>query len=143
MTTTPFSSSTQSYCFRLKPGQDLKKELMFYCQMHHLHAACIISAVGSLNKAHLRLSNGKDVVEFKGPFEIVSLTGTVGPDGVHMHISIADFEGRVLGGHLMDGCEIYTTAEIVLLESLDLAFTREIDGHTGFKELVIKRRGES
>nr|WP_295903203.1 PPC domain-containing DNA-binding protein [uncultured Bdellovibrio sp.] len=129
-----------SHCFRLRPGQDLKKELLYYCQLHHLHAACVVSSVGSLTKAHIRLSGGKDVVEFQGPFEIVSLTGTVGTGGVHLHISVANFEGAVIGGHLMDGSEIHTTAEVMLLENQDLTFTREQDGHTGYKELIIKQR---
>ncbi len=140
MGTQPYTSSVLSHCFRLRPGQDLKKELMYYCQMHHLHAACILSAVGSLNKAHIRLSGGKDVVEFQGPFEIVSLTGTLGTEGVHLHISLSNFEGKVIGGHLMDGSEIFTTAEIVLLENSELLFHREIDEHTGYKELVIRTK---
>lgn len=140
MATEPFSSSATTHCFRLRPGQDLKKELLFYCQLHHLHAACVLSSVGSLKKAHLRLANGKDVVEFQGPFEIISLNGTLSTEGVHLHISISDFEGKVIGGHLMDGCEIFTTAEIVLVENMELRFYREMDGHTGYKELVVKGR---
>lgn len=140
MGTQAYTSSVISHCFRLSPGQDLKKELLYYCQRHHLHAACIISAVGSLNKAHIRLSGGKDVVEFQGPFEIVSLHGTLSTEGIHLHISLSNFEGRVIGGHLMDGCVIYTTAEIVLMENKDLTFTREMDKNTNYKELLIKDR---
>lgn len=140
MATQPFSSNLTTYCFRLRPGQDLKKELLYYCQMHHLRAACVLSAVGSLTKAHLRLSGGKEVVEYQGPFEILSLTGTLSAEGIHLHISIGDFEGRVWGGHLMDGSEIFTTAEIILGENQDLVFSRENDGHTGYKELVVKGR---
>ena len=29
----------------------------------------------------------------------------------HLHIAVADSAGNVVGGHLMDGCFIYTTAE--------------------------------
>lgn len=140
MSTQPNTSSITTHCFRLRPGQDLKKELLYYCQMHHLHAAVVISSVGSLKKAHLRMSGGKDVVEFQGPFEIISLNGTLGTEGIHLHISVSNFEGHVLGGHLMDGCEIYTTAEILLAENNDLIFHREIDGHTGYKELIVKNR---
>lgn len=136
----PYSSPVVSHCFRLRPGQDLKKELLRYCQSHHLQAACLISGVGSLRNARIRLSGGKDVVEFKGPFEIVSLTGTLSVAGIHLHISFSDNEGRVFGGHLMDGCEIYTTGEVILLESTTLQFTREMDEHTGFKELIIAKR---
>ena len=134
------STTTSTHCFRLRPGQDLKKELFAYCQTQHLRAATIICSVGSLTKAHLRMSGGKEVVEFQGPFEIISLNGTLGEEGLHLHLSISDFEGKVRGGHLMDGCEIYTTAEIILLEHNQLHFSREVDSHTGFKELLIKSR---
>lgn len=137
---TPHTSSITSHCFRLRPGQDLKKELLFYCQNNHLLAATVVSAVGSLTKAHLRMANGKETVEFDGPFEIVSLNGTLSKDGAHLHLSVSPFDGRVLGGHLMEGSEIYTTAEIILLENKDLVFHREVDGHTGYKELIIKKR---
>lgn len=136
----PFSSLVTSYCFRLKPGQDLKKELLYYAQVHHLHAAVLISAVGSLKNAHLRLSGHKEATIFKGPFEIVSLMGTLTAEGLHMHISVSDQEGRVVGGHLMDGCEIHTTAEIVLLENTELVFKRELDPATSYKELNIHPR---
>ncbi|MGZ3775023.1 MAG: PPC domain-containing DNA-binding protein [Pseudobdellovibrionaceae bacterium] len=134
------SSPVTSHCFRLIPGQDLKKELQHYCQLHTLQAACVISSVGSLKKATLRLSGGKDIVEFSGPFEIVSLNGTLGVDGIHLHISLSNNEGQVIGGHLMDGSEIYTTAEIILLENTALCFSRETDVVTGYKELMIKKR---
>lgn len=140
MSAQPNTSSITTHSFRLKPGQDLKKELLFYCQLHRLHAATVVSSVGSVTKAHLRMSGGKEVVEFQGPFEIISLNGTLGIEGAHLHAAFSNFEGRLVGGHLMDGCEIYTTAEIILLESQDLVFDREVDGHTGYKELVIRKR---
>ncbi|KHD90013.1 MAG: DNA-binding protein [Bdellovibrio sp. ArHS] len=140
MATQSHTSSVVSHCFRLRPQQDLKKELLYYCQMHHLHAATVICSVGSLSKAHIRLAGGKDVVEFQGPFEIISLNGTVSAEGIHMHISLSNFEGTVIGGHLMDGCLIHTTAEIILLENTELTFAREQDGHTGYKELVVKNK---
>lgn len=135
-----FTSSVTNHCFRLRPGQDLKKELLFYAQTHHIHAGVILSAVGSLNKAHIRLSGGKDTVEFNGPFEIVSLTGTLSAESLHMHISFSDFEGRVRGGHLMDGCLIFTTVEILIQENQDLIFERKFDEETGYKELIIQSR---
>ena len=73
---------------------------------------------------------------FKGPFEIVSAEGTVSSDGVHIHISISDAEGRVFGGHLGEGCIINTTAEIGILKS-DKTLKRIFDPETGYKELII------
>jgi len=68
------------------------------------------------------------------------LIGTLSAGGMHLHISISDSVGKVLGGHLLEGCMIHTTAEIVLLESLDLKFTREEDAQTGYKELRVSKR---
>ncbi len=136
----PYSSNLTSFCFRLKPGQDLKKELLYYAQVHHLRAANIGSAVGSLKTASLRLADAKLTTAFDGPFEIVGLSGTVHRDGIHLHISLATKEGRVIGGHLMDGCEIQTTAEIMILENTDLIFSRELDNETGYTELKISNR---
>jgi hypothetical protein len=129
--------SLQTHAFRLSPNQDLKKELAKYCREHNLKAAVVISGVGSLKTAELRLADEKEKIRFQGPFEIVSLTGTLGLQGLHLHISIADRDGKVLGGHLLDGCVIHTTAELVLLEISCLDFRREFDPQTGFKELLI------
>ncbi len=132
--------SLRTHAFRLIPNQDLKIELTKYCVDHRLEAATIISGVGSLKVAALRLADEKVKSELHGPLEIVSLIGTLGLQGLHLHISIADRDGKVLGGHLLDGCIIHTTAEIVLLEITNLEFARELDQQTGFKELVISRR---
>lgn len=132
--------SLQTYAFRLNPGQDLKIELAKYCVDQNLQAATVISGIGSLKSAHIRLADAKEKSTLVGPFEIVSLIGTLSVGGIHLHISIADKEGKVLGGHLLDGCVIHTTAEIVLLESLNLKFTREIDAQTGYKELSVTKR---
>jgi predicted DNA-binding protein with PD1-like motif len=85
----------------------------------------------------LRLSNMNETKTWKENFEITSLTGTLSPDGNHLHISIANKDGVTIGGHLMDGSIIFTTAEIIIGEAPDLIFTRETDPATSYKELKI------
>jgi predicted DNA-binding protein with PD1-like motif len=51
---------------------------------------------------------------------------------------VSDSTGRTIGGHLLDGCRVYTTAEIVLGELPALAFTREIDPTFGYRELAVR-----
>lgn len=75
-----------------------------------------------------------------GPFEIVSLVGTLSIHGIHVHISISDESGQTFGGHLLSGNLIHTTAEILLMESLDHEFFREFDTQTGYEELKIAKR---
>ncbi|CAN0110238.1 unnamed protein product [Hapterophycus canaliculatus] len=71
-------------------------------------------------------------------FEICSLTGTLSPEGLHLHISLGDEAGAVWGGHLVRAT-VHTTAEIVIGVALSLTFSREMDPATGFKELVVSR----
>jgi predicted DNA-binding protein with PD1-like motif len=124
--------------FRLLPQQDLKKEIKNFCIQNKVQAGVIVSGVGSLTQAELRLADGKESVRFQGPFKVVSLTGTCSEKGLHLHISLADDRGQVIGGHLLDGCLIHTTAEIVILESEDHIFDRKPDTKTGYLELVIE-----
>jgi predicted DNA-binding protein with PD1-like motif len=133
-------SMLQTHCFRLTPGQDLKKELIQFCKSQGLWAATLISGVGSLKEAQLRLADAKASSIYQGPFEIVSLIGTLSAEAAHLHIAISDKDGKVLGGHLLDGCLIHTTAEIVLLENTELKFERVQDAATGYKELKIQKR---
>jgi len=68
----------------------------------------------------------------------VSLVGTLSGDTGHLHISLSDTQGHVIGGHIIGGLYVFTTAEIVIGECSDLTFTREHDDSTGFLELVVK-----
>jgi Predicted DNA-binding protein with PD1-like DNA-binding motif len=140
MTQQLFTSNLVAHTFRLNPGQDLKRELLKYAQNQGLRASAIVSSVGSLETCLLRMASAAQNKSFPGPLEIVSLTGTLSSEGVHMHISVSDDEGRVWGGHLLDGCTIHTTAEIVLVELVELEFKREMDATTGYKELQIFSR---
>lgn len=135
------SSVMIAHSFRLKPGTDLLEGIEAYVKEHKLRAAVVISVVGSVKKAKIRFSDAKEATEIPGPFEIVSLVGTSGfgnEGGRHFHIAVSDRTGKTMGGHLVEGCPIYTTAEVVLGELKDLEFARKVDPETTYKELVIR-----
>lgn len=128
---------------RLQEGQDLKKSICDFVANKNLNSVCIISAVGSLSKAKIRMAgaspDNEDIRTYEGTYEIVSLIGTVDSKGKsHIHISISDKEGNVTGGHLKDECIVHTTVELVLLDDENILFSREKDEATGFDELNIK-----
>lgn len=131
---------TQTHAFRLKPGQDLKKEIEAFVQKENIRAGWINTCVGSLVKTNIRFANQPSGSVSEGHFEIVSLTGTVSTNGSHIHISVSDSTGKTVGGHLLDNNIIYTTAEIVIGESRQHVFTREKDGTTEWEELQVKKR---
>lgn len=138
-TPSALSSTTRAYALRLRPGDDLREALLAYVAQHHIRAGAVLTCVGSLTVATLRLANQEEATEYRGHFEIVSLVGTLSATGgSHLHLSIADSTGRTLGGHLLAGCRVYTTAEIVLVALPELEFTRETDPTYGYKELVVK-----
>ena len=129
----------KTYTFRLKPGQDLFDSIETFVADKKIEAGCVLSAVGSLTHATLRLANREHYNEYEGHFEIVSITGTVAMSGSHIHISISDGDGVTIGGHLVLGCKIYTTAEIVLAVFDDVVYARELlENDSGYEELVVR-----
>ena len=130
----------KTYALRLHPGEDLKLALDNFAQSNHLEAACVLTCVGSLRKAVLRFANQSESSTLDDKFEIVSLTGVLSMHGAHYHIAISDKVGRTYGAHLMDGCEVYTTAEIILADLQDYQFLRTFDAQTGYPELDIQPR---
>ena len=133
----------QNYTFRLSPGQDLFDSIQAFVMKKHVQAGCILSGVGSLRHATLRLANREYNSEYEGPFEIVSITGTISVHGSHLHMSISDGDGKTIGGHFDSGCRIYTTAEIVIAVFDDIVYKRELAEDSGYEELTVYDAGES
>ena len=131
---------TRSYVLRLKPGQDLKKSIQKFVDSNQIEAGWIAACVGSLADYHIRFANVPDGSRVSGHFEIVSLSGTLSTNGSHLHISVSDNTGRTMGGHLLNECLVYTTAEIVIQSATDLRFTRQNDGSTKWKELQVEEK---
>lgn len=128
-------NSMKIHCLRLTNTQDLKSEIEKLVKSKKLSSGVILSGVGSLKAAELRLANQNHFYKEERFFEIVSLTGTLSQEGVHLHISLADDTGRVIGGHLVHGCLIHTTCELVIGELTGIEFHRKEDPATGFKEI--------
>lgn len=134
------ADKTKIYAIRLKPNQDLRAELERFTKENKISAGFIITAVGSLKETRIRLADQPDATAFEGKYEIVSLVGTLAQDGVQLHISLSDKTGATIGGHLTEGCRIYTTAEIVIGATDEIVFSREIDSETTYKELKIRSK---
>lgn len=125
------------FAFRLKPDEDLKQSLKNFALQENIKAGFILTAIGSLKVATIRFANQDTSTVLSDKFEILSLNGTIATTGVHLHIAISDKQGKTIGGHLDDGCIIYTTAEIVIGISEEYTFLRTPDQQTGYKELEI------
>jgi uncharacterized protein len=124
---------------RVTPGTDLRSELESAVAARRCRAAFLVSGIGSLRQARLRLAGKAEPDALHGDLEILTLAGTVASNGSHLHMSVADTDGRVFGGHVAYGCTVRTTAEVLLLLLPEWSFTREPDPATGFAELVIRQ----
>ena len=141
-----------AHCFRLHPGEklmpSLKQAAAIILARSKCESAFIVTAVGSLERATIRLANasrtdgddtgGNDIKTYNERFEVVSLVGTFTADGsgCHVHISLSDAKGHTIGGHLMDAT-VFTTCEIVMGTADNVKFTRKMDDSTGYNELEV------
>ena len=125
------------HCFRLRRGQDLYEEIEAYVKAHHIAAGAVVSGVGCVSRWRLRDATGVRVRSGEEDVEIVSLMGTVSEYGCHLHASFSREDLSAFGGHLLPGCTVNTTAEIVLAEIRSCVFTRRPDSETGYEELEI------
>ena len=130
-----------NYTFRLRPENDMFDSIEAFVREKNIEAGCVLSGVGSLTRVVLRLANQGHHSKFEGRFEIVSITGTVSIHGSHLHISASDENGKTIGGHLVSGCKVYTTAEIVIAVFDDVVYKREfLENDSGYEELVVYKK---
>jgi predicted DNA-binding protein with PD1-like motif len=132
----------KTIAIRLHDGDDLLEEIKKLVAKHTIQAGVILSAVGSLRESRIRVPVIEGEVKYITPknLEIDSLHGTVSVNGCHLHISVSDVDGDVMGGHLKEGNIIRTTCELVIGILSDTVFNRELDRQTGFDELVVLQK---
>ncbi|PIN75300.1 DNA-binding protein [Candidatus Woesearchaeota archaeon CG10_big_fil_rev_8_21_14_0_10_37_12] len=128
---------SEIHTLRLVPEQDLKAEIEKFVQERKIRAGVILTCVGSLKQATIRLADESVTKTFNEKFEITGLSGTLSADGNHIHITLANKKGIAIGGHLKENCIIYSTAEIVIGELDNIEYIREFDKITGFRELKV------
>lgn len=126
----------RTVCCRLHRGDDLLHSIKSLAAQHHIQAGVVLSGVGCVSRARLRDASGVNIRQLEEHFEIVSLTGTVSEARCHLHIALSREDLSTVGGHLVEGCIINTTCELVIgvLEGVEYAV--EQDAETGYDELI-------
>lgn len=128
---------------RLQPGDDVRSALTALLDQRRQTAGFVVAGIGSLSRAAIRLAGRDAPLVLTGDLEVLTLSGSVSPAGAHLHISVSDADGRVLGGHVAEGCLVRTTLEAVFAWLPDWQFDRVTDVVTGYRELAIRRRDSS
>lgn len=137
-------SGIQVFPLRLPANSDFFNFIRTTMKENELQSAFIMTCVGSVKTARLRMANSLSTVDLNKNHEIVSLVGTFDADGEHIHGSFSDENGRVIGGHVMSDSPmiVFTTIEIVLAECVDVRFSRKFDPETGYPELLIENKNQ-
>jgi predicted DNA-binding protein with PD1-like motif len=130
----------QPFPLRLLPGDDLRLTLEGRVAALGLAAAFVLAGIGSLRPARIRLAGAESMLDIDRDLELLTLSGTIGASMSHLHLSVADSDGRVFGGHVAYGCVVRTTAEVLLALLPGWDFSRDPDSRTGWSELVVRRR---
>ena len=126
---------------RLVPGNDLRPTLEALVRQAFPNGAFVVCGIGSLCDPQLRLAGADEATRFAGDHEILTLSGTVTPQGAHLHMSIGSATGEVRGGHVVQGNFVRTTVEILLVEASEWSMSRALDARTGYSELTVRRAG--
>lgn len=75
-----------------------------------------------------------------GPLEIASCMGNVAVDekgetAIHAHIVASDEKGQAFGGHVMPGCKVGVTVELIIIEAVGVKIKRVMNQKTKFRML--------
>jgi predicted DNA-binding protein with PD1-like motif len=130
----------KTYAVRLRRGSDLLRSVEAFCAEHAIKAGVLLSGVGCVTKARVRDASGVTIRNIDEPMEIVSLMGTVSEKRCHLHIAFSKEDLSVVGGHLVEGCIINTTCELVIGEQEEYVYDVEFDEETGYDELIVRPR---
>lgn len=105
---------------RIDKGEEIQEQLKLIALKENISLAHVnaLGAVGNFTVGVFKVEDKKYCAnEFKGNYEIVSLTGTIttknGEYYSHLHMSAGDAEGKVFGGHLNTAI-VSATCELVI-----------------------------
>jgi len=141
--------------FRLGPGCDLMKSIEEIAKKENIQSGLILSGAGSLSQVTLRnvrlfpdefpvMDRNRIYTPKKEPLELLSLSGNIsrrdGEIHVHCHITISSGldNSRAYGGHLIEGCLIFSYCEVIIAEITGLEMKRDIDPETRGPELFFE-----
>ena len=132
------AGNLRCHCVRLRRGDDLMESIKALCREKNIAAGVVLSAVGCISEGRVRDASGVTIREIPDHCEIVSLDGTVSAQRCHLHISLSKEDLSTIGGHLVSGCIINTTCELVIAELPGVRFGVEEDPETGYDELIFE-----
>ena len=98
---------------KLTPGSDLRLSLEELARTQHL-SGFVLGVVGNLSRAAFQCPGQPQPTVLEGDLEVITLNGTLSPEGVHLHLSLSDGACQVWGGHLEPGTLVQKGVELLV-----------------------------
>lgn len=120
---------------RLFEDEDLLEAITQMAKKRQIKAG-FFTLIGTLKKAEMGFFHKGEYepIEMTEPLEIVSCMGNISTKEkdpiVHAHITVSNRKGKVFGGHVLPGCIVAATGELVLIEAPDSGLQRKLDEKT-------------
>ena len=131
------------FFFRMFEGEDLAEAIKKRAEESRIKAGIFIS-IGSLKEATLGYYKEGEYkyIQLNGPLEIASCMGNIAVDEkdeviIHAHVVVSNEKGEAFGGHLMKGSPVGATAELVIIEAVDVNLQKVFDEKTKLKLLKL------
>lgn len=97
----------------LEAGSDVRQSLEALARERG-STGYVLSVVGNLSTAVFQCPGRSAPTRLRGELEIITLSGTLTPQGVHLHLSFSDGDCRVWGGHLEPGTLVLRGADLLV-----------------------------
>ncbi|MGQ4910790.1 MAG: PPC domain-containing DNA-binding protein [Candidatus Thorarchaeota archaeon] len=117
------TSTRRTIVARMRPGEDVLETIQTVAKEHGIRSGQV-SLIGAIAGAKLGYFD-RDEMAYKHfsveeDVEVVSCMGNITTHGddlvVHAHMIVADDQGRCYGGHLLPGCKVSVTIELIINE---------------------------
>ena len=125
---------------KLDFNEDIHESIRAVCEKENVKNGFVTSGVGAGTDMEVGYLKGKEYVRmlYEKRMEIVSISGSISQEEprFHIHVSLADEEHKVHGGHLFSG-KANPMMEIFITKLADIKLGRKLKETSGLKELTI------
>lgn len=108
-----FQDLMHSLPLKLDPGSDLRLTLEEIGRDQGINGF-VLGVVGNLTRAAFQCPGKAEPTVLEGDLEVITLNGTIGPNGVHLHLSLSDGACQVWGGHLEPGTLVQKGVDLLI-----------------------------
>lgn len=135
-----WQSDKNEYVIFIEKSENVIEKILEVVSDAKISAGSVLWAVGKLENLEIGLYNGRDYDRktYGGPLEVVSLHGSIAADEpkLHLHVSVAQDDYSVLGGHLFSGIA-NPLIEMHIRKFDSISLGRKYNEESNLKELTI------